>query len=302
MIAYHDARIAAGASATAAAADDGDAWLCDRGEPSLQPLLWDEEDQARRTDVADAAIAANKRAIDATTSSATMPSRRSTRRCSARIGVSPASDAWHNSETAGSMIDRLSILALKIFHMRSQTRRTDATAEHVGRAAEARPPRAQRDDLARCHDTLLARAAEGRAFWRIYRQFKMYNDPDAQPVSVWRRQSLTQQRIERDEHVVIRKSAVRSPLAWRAGGACGPTATQARIQRIGEEAELATRSSRRRSHEARIGNDARPRVEYETERRFDRSAKRVQVRYPWSSSAACAIAIVARSPDCSSRA
>jgi hypothetical protein len=40
---------------------------------------------------------------------------------------------------------------------------------------------AQRGDLARCLDTLLARAAEGRAFWRIYRQFKMYNDPTLNP-------------------------------------------------------------------------------------------------------------------------
>ena len=39
----------------------------------------------------------------------------------------------------------------------------------------------QRDDLGRCLDTLLAHAADGRAFWRIYRQFKMYNDPTLNP-------------------------------------------------------------------------------------------------------------------------
>ena len=80
------------------------------------------------------------------------------------------------------MIDRLSILALKIHHMRAQTLRTDASAEHVA-ACVAKLARldAQRGDLARCLDTLLARAAEGRAFWRIYRQFKMYNDPALNP-------------------------------------------------------------------------------------------------------------------------
>jgi hypothetical protein len=80
------------------------------------------------------------------------------------------------------MIDRLSILALKSFHMDLQTRRTDASAEHVATCRDklARLA-AQREDLARCYDTLLAFAAEGRAFWRIYRQFKMYNDPDLNP-------------------------------------------------------------------------------------------------------------------------
>ena len=80
------------------------------------------------------------------------------------------------------MIDRLSILALKSFHMDLQTRRTDASAEHIAACRDklARLA-AQRDDLARCYDTLLACAAEGRAFWRIYRQFKMYNDPDLNP-------------------------------------------------------------------------------------------------------------------------
>jgi hypothetical protein len=80
------------------------------------------------------------------------------------------------------MIDRLSILALKIHHMRAQTLRTDATREHIATCtAKLARLDAQRGDLARCLDTLLARAADGRAFWRIYRQFKMYNDPTLNP-------------------------------------------------------------------------------------------------------------------------
>ena len=72
--------------------------------------------------------------------------------------------------------------ALAVVGMRAQTLRTDATADHVA-ACTAKLARldAQRRDLARCLDTLLARAADGRAFWRIYRQFKMYNDPTLNP-------------------------------------------------------------------------------------------------------------------------
>ncbi|HET8586215.1 MAG TPA: DUF4254 domain-containing protein, partial [Casimicrobiaceae bacterium] len=96
--------------------------------------------------------------------------------------IAPMHDAWHNSETAGSMIDRLSILSLKIFHMNAEAARTDATAEHVARCREKLERLTlQREDLARCLDTLLARASEGRAFWRVYRQFKMYNDPALNP-------------------------------------------------------------------------------------------------------------------------
>ena len=86
------------------------------------------------------------------------------------------------------MIDRLSILALKIHHMRAQTERRDASAAHVAVCQEKVVRLAlQRDDLARCFDTLLTRAAEGRAFWRIYRQFKMYNDPSLNPYLYARR-------------------------------------------------------------------------------------------------------------------
>jgi hypothetical protein len=66
--------------------------------------------------------------------------------------------------------------------MRAQAERTDAAPEHVAACRDKLGRLSlQRDDLARCLDTLLARAAEGRAFWRVYRQFKMYNDPALNP-------------------------------------------------------------------------------------------------------------------------
>jgi hypothetical protein len=183
IVAYHDARVAAGAQRVADDGGDSDAWRVIAANHRNNHLLWDEEDQARRTDVVDAAIAANTRAIDRYNQQRNDAIERIDEALLARIaGVTPAADAWHNAETAGSMIDRLSILALKIHHMRVQTLRADATREHVATCtAKLARLEAQRGDLARCLDTLLARAAEGRAFWRIYRQFKMYNDPTLNP-------------------------------------------------------------------------------------------------------------------------
>jgi hypothetical protein len=87
-----------------------------------------------------------------------------------------------SSETAGAMIDRLSILALKIHHMRAQAQRADADEDHV-RACTGKLERllAQREDLMSCLDLLLTEARAGRAYFKLYRQFKMYNDPALNP-------------------------------------------------------------------------------------------------------------------------
>jgi hypothetical protein len=181
--ALHESDLARDAPRDDAMAGAAEPWRSIAANHRCNRLLWDEEDQARRTDVADSAIAANKRAIDGYNQRRNDAIERIDEALLARLaGVTPRPDAWHNSETAGSMIDRLSILALKVQHMRAQAERTDAAPEHVAACRDKLGRLSlQRDDLARCLDTLLARAAEGRAFWRVYRQFKMYNDPALNP-------------------------------------------------------------------------------------------------------------------------
>ena len=184
ICAFHDADLArdahGGDAPTAVAAG---AWPWIEVNHRCNRLLWDEEDLARRRDVPDAAIAANKRAIDGYNQRRNDAIERIDEALLERLAaVVPDAGAWHSSETAGSMVDRLSILALKIFHMRAQATRADASDEHRAMCTGKLSRLAlQRSDLARCLDTLLDRAAEGRAYWRVYRQFKMYNDATLNP-------------------------------------------------------------------------------------------------------------------------
>jgi hypothetical protein len=184
ICAFHDRGVATpGWSSAPPSSGDNAVWRWIEANHRCNVLLWDEEDQARRQDVPDGAIAANKRAIDGYNQRRNDAIEKIDESLLARLaGVVSVADAWHNSETAGAMVDRLSILALKVSHMELQTRRTDATPEHIASCREKLARLSlQRDDLARCLDALLARAAEGRAFWRVYRQFKMYNSPELNP-------------------------------------------------------------------------------------------------------------------------
>jgi hypothetical protein len=92
-------------------------------------------------------------------------------------------DATINTESPAWAVDRLSILALKIWHMTEQTERQDATEEHL---ATCRGKLAvlleQQKDLSTAIDQLLADIAAGRKYMKVYRQMKMYNDPSTNPV------------------------------------------------------------------------------------------------------------------------
>ncbi|MBQ6080470.1 MAG: DUF4254 domain-containing protein [Muribaculaceae bacterium] len=98
-------------------------------------------------------------------------------------GVAILPDATINTESPAWAIDRLSILALKIWHMREQTERTDADSNHIAKCrAKLDVLLEQRKDLTTAIDQLLDDIAAGRKFMKVYMQMKMYNDPDTNPV------------------------------------------------------------------------------------------------------------------------
>ena len=145
-------------------------------------MLWDEEDLARRRHVADSEIAQNKRHIDGFNQRRNDAVERIDDLLLQALANQLNPVARLHSETAGMMMDRLSILALKIIAMRGQTLRRDADAAHIAACGEKLARlNAQRGDLAACLDTLLADCVAGRARYHIYRQFKMYNDPKLNP-------------------------------------------------------------------------------------------------------------------------
>ena len=92
-------------------------------------------------------------------------------------------EATINTESPALALDRLSILALKIWHMREQAERTDASEEHLAKSrAKLAVLLEQREDLTSAIDTLLEDIAAGRKYMKVYRQMKLYNDPATNPV------------------------------------------------------------------------------------------------------------------------
>ena len=87
-----------------------------------------------------------------------------------------------HSETPGMIIDRLSILSLKIFHTREQTERNDVASEHIQRNRERLEVLLQqRKDLSECLVALWKGVQTGQRHFKLYRQLKMYNDPELNP-------------------------------------------------------------------------------------------------------------------------
>ncbi len=143
--------------------------------------LWNLEDEARRRDVGDDYIADIKRRIDRTNQLRNdLVERLDEALLASLAGVDAAAGEQH-SETAGMIIDRLSILALKIHHMRRNAARRDDTELAAQCADRLAVLEAQRADLIRCLEKLLADCRAGRRYFKLYRQFKAYNDPRLNP-------------------------------------------------------------------------------------------------------------------------
>jgi hypothetical protein len=97
--------------------------------------------------------------------------------------VTPMPEARLNTESPAWAVDRLSILALKIWHMQEQVDRQDATPEHIQKCqAKLDVLKEQQVDLSTAIDQLLEDIAAGRKYMKVYRQMKMYNDPATNPI------------------------------------------------------------------------------------------------------------------------
>ncbi len=152
--------------------------------------LWHIEDAARAPGIGDAELARTKRAID----DANQRRNDLTEACDALLLrllkplQLPHPEAELNSESPGLMIDRLSILALKLFHTREELGRTPAPAGHTQRnRARLNILLEQRSDLQQALERLWRRVLSSERGFKLYRQLKMYNDPSLNP-SVYRAQ------------------------------------------------------------------------------------------------------------------
>lgn len=147
--------------------------------------LWHIEDEARRPGATDAELALVKRRVDATNQLRNDLAEELDRMLLAWLAQRgmPNRTAPLNSESPGLMIDRLSILALKIYHTREEAVRKDAPAGHAERNCERLEIlEEQRADLTECLDALWQASINGTRRFKLYRQMKMYNDPDLNPV------------------------------------------------------------------------------------------------------------------------
>jgi len=143
--------------------------------------LWHQEDKAREPGASDAAIAQVKRSIDRLNQTRNDLVEALDRLLLAAAGAQAPAAPLH-SESPGLILDRLSVLALKLYHTAEEGRRPTASEAHRQRnLARLDLLREQRDDLAACLDTLWRHVLAGRRRFKLYRQFKMYNDPELNP-------------------------------------------------------------------------------------------------------------------------
>ncbi|MCX7997621.1 MAG: DUF4254 domain-containing protein [Leptospiraceae bacterium] len=149
----------------------------------IDTIQWHVEDEIRRPDLPDSELVLLKRRID---------SLNQERTDTVEIlddwfynyfkSVPKQTDARMNSETPAWLLDRMSILELKIYHMKEQTERRDVSDEHIQMCSKKLDILLeQRDDLSKCFTELIEDLQTGKKFMKVYRQMKMYNDKNLNP-------------------------------------------------------------------------------------------------------------------------
>lgn len=186
IVNLQDRETRAGHSTTAAPAPEPDSdWLALVGRQHRANFeLWHIEDEARSPGATDAELAGVKRRVDQTNQRRNDLAEELDRALLAWLEPKnlPNPAAALHSETPGLMIDRLSILSLKIYHTREEAERADAPPGHAQRNLDRLAIlEEQRADLAACLDALWRETLAGTRRFRLYRQLKMYNDPSLNP-------------------------------------------------------------------------------------------------------------------------
>lgn len=150
----------------------------------IDAVQWHMEDIIRATDIDPVEALALKRRIDKSNQDRTdMVEEIDSYFRDVYKDVVPADDATINTESPAWAIDRLSILALKIYHMQQEVDRDDASPEHIAKcSAKLRVLLEQQVDLSTAIAQLLKDIESGKKYMKVYRQMKMYNDPDTNPV------------------------------------------------------------------------------------------------------------------------
>ena len=144
--------------------------------------LWHKEDLARDPQASDHDVTETKHSIDRFNQQRNDLVEQIDAHLLAEAGPQNPAAPLH-SESPGLILDRLSILTLKLFHTAEEAHRADATPTHRQRNhARLDLLTEQRNDLAVCLDRLWQDILAGQRRFKLYRQFKMYNDPELNPV------------------------------------------------------------------------------------------------------------------------
>jgi hypothetical protein len=149
----------------------------------IDTIQWHVEDEIRRPDLPDNELVKFKRQIDALNQKRTDTVEFLDDMFYNLFKVVPkVNGARMNSETPAWLLDRMSILELKIYHMEEQTLRTDANSDHIQKCkSKFEILLEQREDLKKCYSEMISDLQQGKKYMKVYRQMKMYNDSNLNP-------------------------------------------------------------------------------------------------------------------------